>query len=69
MVMLNGYEENKLLIGNTYRKAFFEKKAQKMIKKKAGIQILSYSRLASAIITIAGVWMKFQLINELNIQF
>lgn len=57
-VILNGNETNKLLIGSTYRKAFFEKKAQKMIKKKAGVQIFSYSRLAVALITFIGMMIK-----------
>ncbi|KIA89486.1 hypothetical protein OC25_25225 [Pedobacter kyungheensis] len=69
MVMLNGYEENKLLVGNTYRKAFFEKKAQKMIKKKSGVQIFSYSRLASAIITFGAILINAQALGEFNLQF
>jgi len=69
MVMLNGYEENKLLVGSTYRKVFFEKKAQKMIKKKSGIQIFSYCRLASALITIGGILIKALALGEFNIQF
>ncbi|MBB6239852.1 DNA-binding LytR/AlgR family response regulator [Pedobacter sp. AK013] len=68
-VMLNGDETNKLLIGSTYRKAFFEKKAQKMIKKKVGVQIFSYSRLAVALITFGGVLIKAKAIGEFNIQF
>lgn len=68
-VMLNGNETNKLLIGSTYRKAFFEKKAQKMIKKKVGVQIFSYSRLAVALITFGGILIKVQTIGEINIQF
>lgn len=68
-VMLNGNETNKLLIGSTYRKAFFEKKAQKMIKKKAGVQIFSYSRLAVALITFGGILIKVQAMGEINIQF
>jgi two-component system, LytTR family, response regulator len=68
-VMLNGNETNKLLIGSTYRKAFFEKKAQKMIKKKVGVQIFSYSRLAVALITFGGILIKAQVIGEFNVQF
>ncbi|MGQ7855236.1 LytR/AlgR family response regulator transcription factor [Pedobacter sp. WC2501] len=68
MVILRGDERNKLLIGNTYRKTFFEKKAQKMIRKKSEIQIFSYSRLASVLITFAGLLLKIQTIAELNIQ-
>ncbi|MFD2581621.1 LytR/AlgR family response regulator transcription factor [Pedobacter vanadiisoli] len=68
-VMLSGDESNKLLIGSTYRKAFFEKKAQKMIKKKVGIQILSYSRLAVALITFGEILIKVQAMGEFNIPF
>ncbi|MEH3112255.1 LytR/AlgR family response regulator transcription factor [Pedobacter terrae] len=68
-VMLNGNETDKLLIGSTYRKAFFEKKAQKMIKKKAGVQIFSYSRLAAALITLGGILINLQAMGEINIQF
>lgn len=68
-VMLNGNETNKLLIGSTYRKAFFEKKAQKMIKKKAVVQIFSYSRLAEALITFGGILIKVQSMYEIYIQF
>jgi len=68
MVILNGDECNKLLIGNTYRKAFFEKKAQKMIRKKSEIQIFSYSRLASALITFGAVLFKIQALGEFSIQ-
>lgn len=67
MVMLCNNDTNKLLIGNTYRKAFFEKKAQKMIRKKSEIQIFSYSKLASALITFGAVLLKMQTIGELNI--
>jgi DNA-binding LytR/AlgR family response regulator len=69
MVMLSGDETNKLLIGNTYRRAFFEKKAQKMIRKKAGVQIFSYSKLASTLITFGGLLLKLQAMSELSIQF
>jgi two-component system LytT family response regulator len=34
LIELEYNEHNKLLIGNTYRKAFFEKKSQKVIKKQ-----------------------------------
>ncbi|MDQ0638300.1 two-component system LytT family response regulator [Pedobacter sp. W3I1] len=67
MVILSGDESNKLLIGNTYRKAFFEKKAQKMIRKKSEIQIFSYSRLASALITFGALLLKIQVVGEFNI--
>lgn len=67
-VMLNGNEMNKLLIGSTYRKAFFEKKAQKMIKKKAVVQIFSYSRLAGALVAFGGILIKVQSMYEINIQ-
>jgi two-component system LytT family response regulator len=69
MVMLSGDDTTKLLIGNTYRKTFFEKKAQKMIRKKAGVQIFSYSKLASTLITFGGLLLKLQAIGELSIQF
>jgi len=47
ILILNGNETERLPIGNTYRKAFFEKKAHKMIRKqKTGVQVLSYSKLA-----------------------
>lgn len=68
MVILSGDESNKLLVGNTYRKAFFEKKAQKMIRKKSEIQIFSYSKLASVLITFGGLLLNIQTIAELNIQ-
>ena len=68
MVILNGDECNKLLIGNTYRKAFFEKKAQKMIRKKPEIQIFSYSKLALALITFGAVLLKILALGEFSIQ-
>ncbi|MGM9475200.1 LytR/AlgR family response regulator transcription factor [Pedobacter sp. GSP4] len=47
ILIMNGNENEKLPIGNTYRKAFYEKKAQKMIRKqKTGVQLEPYSRLA-----------------------
>lgn len=48
ILIMNGNEDEKLPIGNTYRKAFFERKAHKMIRKqKTGIQLHAYSKLAS----------------------
>lgn len=67
MVILRGDETNKLLIGNTYHKTFFEKKAEKMIRKKTEIQVFSYSRLAQVLITFTGLLLKIQTIAELNI--
>ncbi|RQO80220.1 hypothetical protein DBR40_00965 [Pedobacter sp. KBW01] len=69
MVVLEGYEEHKLLVGNTYRKAFFEKKVRKTIKKKAGVQILSCPRLASVLFAFVGILMEVQAIAEFNLQF
>ena len=48
MVILNNSENHKLLIGNTYRKAFFEKKNQKMIKKR-NLPVFTYAQLAGSL--------------------
>ncbi|TCD05846.1 response regulator transcription factor [Pedobacter frigidisoli] len=48
-VTLNHAEEHKLLIGNTYRKAFFDKKNERMIKKVKQPNLLSFSRPASLV--------------------
>ncbi len=50
MVTLNNNDAHQLLIGNTYRKAFFEKKNQKMIKKRSAAALISYSKLAGSLI-------------------
>lgn len=48
MVILNNSENHKLLIGNTYRKAFFEKKNQKMIKRR-NLPVFTYTQLAGSL--------------------
>jgi two-component system LytT family response regulator len=53
-VTLNHSENNKILVGSTYRKAFFEKKNQKMIKKQKLLpQLQSYSLLGSLVFYLA----------------
>ena len=49
-VTLNNNETYQLLIGNTYRKAFFDKKNQRMIKKRSGPPFLTFSKLAGGLI-------------------
>ncbi len=50
ILIMNGNETQRLPIGNKYRKAFFERKARKMIKKqRARVQVVSYSKL--------GLWL------------
>lgn len=54
MVILNHSESHRLLIGNTYRKAFFEKKNQKMIRKQKQLpQLPAYSLLGSLMFYLA----------------
>ncbi|RZJ76973.1 MAG: response regulator transcription factor [Flavobacterium sp.] len=53
MVTLNNDESQKLLIGNTYRKSFFDRKNQRMIKKhKQSPPLLDFSQPASVFLGI-----------------
>ncbi|RZM17981.1 MAG: response regulator transcription factor [Pedobacter sp.] len=53
MVTLISDESQKLLIGNTYRKSFFDRKNQRMIKKhKPSTPMLDFSRPASVFLGI-----------------
>lgn len=68
VINLRGDKRHKLLIGNTCRKTFFEKKAQKMIRIKSEVHTFSYSRLAPVLIAFRGLLLKIQTIVEINIQ-
>ncbi|MBB2145795.1 hypothetical protein GM921_09875 [Pedobacter sp. LMG 31464] len=54
-IVLNENEKLKVLIGTTYKKAFFERKNQKMIKRKNYFHTVDYSRTASICLFFAGV--------------
>lgn len=49
-VTLNNSIAHQLLIGNTYRKAFFEKKNQKVIKRRNTTALITYSKLAGSLL-------------------
>ncbi|OWK68856.1 LytTR family DNA-binding domain-containing protein [Pedobacter sp. AJM] len=49
VVILNNNENHRLLIGNTYRKAFFEKKNQRMIKKRSNLPVVVYTQIAGSL--------------------
>ena len=55
VIVLNDNEKQKILIGNTYRKAFFDRKNQKVIKKHKTHFFLAdyYSSTASLLLFIA----------------
>lgn len=48
-VILNNSENHRLLIGNTYRKAFFEKKNQRMIKRRSSLPVFVYTQIAGSL--------------------
>lgn len=56
MVVLNNNEKDKLLVGSTYRKSFFDKKNQKLIKKRNAGQGFPDSRIASGLIAFSMLW-------------
>lgn len=50
VIVLNENEKYKIQIGNTYKKAFFERKSQKIIRKKNNFDMVGYSKYATLIL-------------------
>lgn len=50
IIVLNENEKYKIQIGNTYKKAFFERKSQKIIRKKNYFDMVSYSKYATLVL-------------------
>jgi len=62
MVILNNNETQKLLIGNTYRKSFFDRKNLRMIRKQKPLtRILNFSRPASFVFGMGMIFYEFML--------
>lgn len=69
-VFLNGNEKNKILVGSTYRKAFFDFKNQKVIKKQKNyFQSLDYSTLVSLLAFYTGLLNCFDLTDFINLSY
>jgi DNA-binding LytR/AlgR family response regulator len=47
VITLNENEKLKIQIGSTYKKAFFDRKSQKIIKKKNFLELTNYSKYAT----------------------
>ncbi len=56
-IILNENEKHKILVGNTFKKAFLERKNQKMIKKKSYFPTFDYSRTASICLLYTGMFL------------
>ncbi len=50
VITLNDNEKLKIQIGNTYKKAFFERKSHKIIRKKNYFDMVSYSKYATMLL-------------------
>jgi two-component system LytT family response regulator len=64
-IVLNDNEKDKVLIGSTYRKAFLERKNQKMIKKKSLYQAFEYARMATVCLLYVGLLSNYVDYQEL----
>ncbi len=52
IIILNENEKLKIQIGSTYKKAFFERKSQKIIRKKNFYELAGYSKYATFLLLI-----------------
>lgn len=67
-LFLNGNEQNRILVGSTYRKAFFDLKNQKVIKKQKNyFQSLDYSTLVSLLALYTGLLNCFDLTDFIDL--
>lgn len=58
-ICLNDNERHKILIGSTYRKTFFDRKNQKMIKKQKHSFQFDYSATASVLLFYIGLFVNY----------
>lgn len=69
-IFLNGNDKNKILVGSTYRKAFFDFKSQKLIKKQKNyFQSLDYSTLVSLLVFYTGLLNDFDFKDFWSVLF
>lgn len=67
VIVLNENDKFKIQIGNTYKKAFFERKSQKIIRKKNYFDLVGYSKYASLVLFFSNLLVDYgELINLIN---